>query len=262
MKLVGNKKSKITDFNCDLGQSFGVYKNDIEFELLEYSSSVNIACGFHAGDPQTIKRALLACKEQNVAIGGHIGFQDIAGFGYNPTNLSDEALESMVIYQLGALSSFAKSLGLEIEHVRPHGAMYKMAVEDFQFSLKLAKAIKKFDPWLIYFGAAGQALQNVADELNIRVAHELFLDKKYNFDGSINFEANEIVSTEDSIKRLNLLLDENSIDNIEGGKTEVKFDTIHFGSKAINAIELIKKATEIVTPISVNYNQVEASDWE
>ena len=81
MKLSGNIKNKVTDFNCDLGKCFGVYKNDLEFDLIDYVSSVNIACGFHAGDPLTIKKALLACKDKNISIGAHIGFDDISGFG-------------------------------------------------------------------------------------------------------------------------------------------------------------------------------------
>lgn len=261
MKITGNIKEKVTDFNCDLGQCYGVYKNELEFDLLEYVSSVNIACGFHAGDPLTIKKSLLACKDQNVSIGAHIGFDDIAGFGYRNVDLSNDEIETIVIYQIGAIASFAKAFGLEIEHVRPHGAMYKKAAEDFQFSLAIANAIKKYDPWLIYFGAAGKTLENVAQETNIRVAHEVFLDKKYCFDGSVNFEADEIINTQTSMKRLNSLVSYNMIDNIDGGKTEMKFDTIHFSSKAVNALELLQEATKIVTPLSVNYNQVEDSGW-
>jgi len=261
MKLSGNIKSKVTDFNCDLGQCYGVYKNDLEFDLIEYVSSVNIACGFHAGDPLTMKKALLACKDMNVSVGAHIGFDDIAGFGYRNVDLSEEEIETIVIYQIGAIASFAKSCGMEIEHVRPHGAMYKRASEDFQFSLALAKAIKKFDPWLIYFGAAGKTLQNVADEADIRVAHEVFLDKKYCFDGTINFDADDIISTPESMKRLNSLMSYKMIDNTDGGRTEIDFDTIHFSAKAVNSLDLLKEATKIVTPISVNYNQVESSGW-
>ena len=133
------KSIKNIDFNCDLGQAYGIYKNNSEFELLDYVSSVNISCGFHAGDPVTIKEALLKAKEKNVAIGAHIGFNDIQGFGYRPVELKEDELEALVVYQIGALMSFAKAYGVSIEHVRPHGAMYKMAGEDFTFSCALAK---------------------------------------------------------------------------------------------------------------------------
>ena len=131
---------KNIDFNCDLAQSYGVYKNNNEFKLLDFVSSVNISCGYHAGDPISIKEALLKAKEKNLAIGAHIGFNDIQGFGYRPVDLKEDELEAMVIYQVGAMLSFAKTFGLSIEHVRPHGAMYKMASENFSYSCA-AKAI-------------------------------------------------------------------------------------------------------------------------
>ena len=136
------KSIKNIDFNCDLAQAYGFYKNNKEFELLDYVSSVNISCGFHAGDPITIKESLLKAKEKNLVIGAHIGFNDIQGFGYRPVELKEDELESLVIYQVGALMSFAKAYGVSVEHVRPHGAMYKMAGEDFSFSCAIARAIK------------------------------------------------------------------------------------------------------------------------
>ena len=100
---------KNIDFNIDLAQSFGFYKNNSEFDLLDYASSVNISCGFHAGDPLTIKNALMKAKEKNVVVGAHIGFDDIQGFGYRDMDLSDDEIEALVIYQVGALMAFAKS---------------------------------------------------------------------------------------------------------------------------------------------------------
>ena len=134
-EVIERKSIKNIDFNCDLAQSYGIYKNNNEFKLLDYVSSVNISCGFHAGDPVAIKNALLKAKEKNVVIGAHIGFNDIQGFGYRPVDLKDDEIESIVIYQVGALMSFAKALGVSVEHVRPHGAMYKMAGEDVLIGL-------------------------------------------------------------------------------------------------------------------------------
>ena len=101
MQEVLEKKSiKNIDFNCDLAQAYGVYKNIQEYELLDYVSSVNVSCGFHAGDPVTIKEAMLRAKEKNVAIGAHIGFNDIQGFGYRPVELKEDELEALVVYLL------------------------------------------------------------------------------------------------------------------------------------------------------------------
>lgn len=255
------KQIKNIDFNCDLAQSFGVYKNCSEYQLLDYVSSVNISCGFHAGDPMSIKEALLRAKEKNVVVGAHIGFDDIQGFGYRPMQLSDDEVEALVVYQVGALMSFAKSYGLEIEHVRPHGAMYKMAAEDFGFACAVAKAIKKCSEWLIYYGASGDVTAKVGEYVNIPVAHEISPEKSYNVDGTVDFSANDIENTNVSIGRLKELLNNSQVMNNECGRTIVQADTIHFTNRIPNALELITQAREIVTPVPVNYKNACASGW-
>ncbi len=249
------------DYNCDLAQCFGVYKNDTDLDLLNYVSSVNIACGFHAGDPLTIKKVLECCKHKNKVIGAHIGFPDIQGFGYRNLDMNEEEIEAIVLYQIGALASFAKSFGMEIEHVRPHGAMYKMASENINFSLAIAKAIKKYSNWLVYYGAAGSVIQNVAEHININIAQEVQLDKNYDFAGNIDKSQSDVMNTESSINRLKKLLTDSEIDNTSKGFTKVAFDTIHFNNSAANSLELAQKAYEICVPRPVNYNRVEASGW-
>ena len=255
------KQIKNIDFNCDLAQSFGVYKNVSEYDLLDSVSSVNIACGFHSGDPLSIKEALSAAKDRNLVVGAHIGFNDIQGYGNRPMNLSEEEIEALVMYQVGAIMSFAKTFGMEIEHVRPHGAMYEMAAKDFEFASSIAKAIKKCSEWLIYYGASGEITSRIADELNMQVAHEICLEKTYNVDGSIDFSAKDIENTNISISRLKELLNSSQVMNNDCGKTIVKADTIHFTNRISNAEELVKAAREIVTPVPVNYKNAYASGW-
>ena len=255
------KQIKNIDFNIDLAQSFGIYKNNAEYSLLDYASSVNISCGFHAGDPMTIKNALLKAKEKNVVVGAHIGFDDIQGFGYRPMELSQDELESLVIYQVGALMSFAKTYKMEIEHVRPHGAMYKQASENFQFAKTIAKAIQKCSQWLVYYGASGEITAAVGEEVNIPVAHEVHLEKNYNSDGSIDFSQKDIDNIFYSINRLKTLLATSQIDNLAGGKTCIIADTIHFSNKVANAQALIKQSKEIITPVPVNYKNACLSGW-
>ena len=121
--VIERKPIKNIDFNCDLAQAYGIYKNIQEYELLDYVSSVNISCGFHAGDPITIKEAMLKAKEKNVAIGAHIGFNDIQGFGHSPVELKEDELEALVVYKVGEIMYFAKDYGLSIKKVCPHRAM-------------------------------------------------------------------------------------------------------------------------------------------
>lgn len=260
-ETIEKKQTKSIDFNCDLAQSFGIYKNDAEYELLDYVSSVNISCGFHAGDPLVIKNALKAAKEKNVAIGAHIGFNDIQGFGYRDMQLSEEETEALVIYQVGALMSFAKTFGLEIEYVRPHGAMYRQAAEDFVFSTAIAKAIKKCSSWLVYYGAAGDVIQKVGEYADVKIAQEIFLDKTYNAEGLIDFSAKDNSNFDFNINRLKRFLSTGEIDNNLGGKTVVSADTIHFANKYENSIEIIKAAKEIISPEPVNYIKAKNSGW-
>lgn len=255
------RKIENIDFNIDLAQSFGFYKNNAEDSLLDYASSVNISCGFHAGDPLSIRDSLLKAKEKNVVVGAHIGFHDIQGFGYRQMELSDSEIEALVVYQVGALMSFAKTYNLEIEHVRPHGAMYQQAAEDFNFACAIAKAVKKCSKWLVYYGAAGEVTQKVGEYVNIPIAQEIHLEKIYNIDGSVDFSRKDIENIFGSINRLKTFLMTGQIDNVAGGKTLIEADTIHFSNKIANAQALIKQANELIAPVPVNYKNAYPSGW-
>ena len=262
MQNVLEKKSiKNIDFNCDLAQSFGIYKNSSESRLLDYVSSVNISCGFHAGDPLTIKEALLLAKEKNIVVGAHIGFDDIQGFGYRKMDLAQDELEALVMYQVGALMTFAKAYHMEIEHVRPHGAMYRQAAEDIETSRVIAKAIKKCSQWLVYYGATGDNLAQIGEEENIQVAHEVHIEKIYDKDGNIDFSARDLENTNISVQRLKDLLQNSFVTNNEGGKTVVRANSIHFSNKLSNAKELIIQARELVEPLPYNYMNAQKSGW-
>lgn len=259
--VLERKSIKNIDFNCDLAQSFGIYKNISEARLLDYVSSVNISCGFHAGDPLTIKEALLNAKEKNIVIGAHIGFDDIQGFGYRKMDLAPDELEALVMYQVGAMMTFAKAYHMEIEHVRPHGAMYRQAAEDIEFSRTIAKGIKKCSKWLVYYGATGDNLAQIGEEENIQVAHEVHIEKIYDKNGNIDFSARDLENTNISIQRLKDLLQNSYVTNNEGGKTIVRADSIHFSNKLSNAKDLIIQAREIVEPFPFNYMNAQKSGW-
>jgi UPF0271 protein len=260
-EILERKSIKNLDFNCDLAQVYGVYKNDNEFDLLDYVSSVNISCGFHAGDPLTIREALLRAKEKNVAIGAHIGFNDIQGFGYRPVELKEDELEAIVVYQIGTIMSYAKAYGLSVEHVRPHGAMYKMAGEDFTFSSTIAKAIKKCSEWLVYYAPIGDITEKVSDYTGISIARELMLEKNYNPDLTVDYSIEDNTNNYELIKRLQHLLHTSQIKNTLNGMNYVEVDTIHFSNKYKNSLDLIKQAYGFITPSPVNYNNAKISGW-
>lgn len=256
------EKKIYKDINCDIAQSFGVYRNDSENELLPYVTSVNISCGSHAGDPLTIANSLKLAKEKGLAVGAHIGFPDIQGFGYRAMQLDEEEIRSVVLYQIGAISALAKAFGVEIEHVRPHGALYKQAACDFNTSLAIAKAIASYNPWLMYVGAAGEALSRVAEESKIKVAHEVFLDKVYKHDATIDFDANDVVDLEYSTMQINSLMKFSTVKNNQGGFSKLTFDTIHLSMKSQFSLDVAKQTSAVVkNPAPLAVSIVKDTSW-
>ncbi len=254
--------TKHIDFNIDVAQGYGIYKNEVESELLDYISSVNISCGFHAGDPLLIKEYLQKCKEKNITIGAHIGFNDISGLGYRPMELSSEEIEAIVIYQIGALASFAKAYGLVIDHVRPHGAMYKMASENYDFALSIAKAIQKFDKWLTYTGLDNEILDKISAETGIVVNREVFVDKYYSQENfKPMWDNKKTINVDDALNRIRTILFSSQVKLGSGVFMPVNCSTLHFDTKNPNTIQLLKRANEIITPTPFNYNKAELSGW-
>ncbi|MBQ2644005.1 LamB/YcsF family protein [bacterium] len=248
------------DFNADAAQSFGIFKKDCEKDIISKVSSVNISCGFHAGDPKTIRDTLLFCKNHNLVIGAHIGYQDIQGFGYRPMDLDEEEIEATVLYQIGAVDSFAKSYSLSIEHVRLHGAMYLKAAKDFDFALSVAKAVKKFDKWAVLYLPYGKIADMVEETAQINVAREMFIDKSYDIEGNIS-EPEKPYDTDVLLNRIRTCMFSGKI-KIGGGEfLEMKCDSIHFDSKNPKTSELLDKAREIVIPTPYNYNRACLSGW-
>lgn len=256
------EKQVIIDINCDLGQSFGVYKNDEEQELLQYVSSVNISCGSHAGDPLTIMNMLKLAAENNLSVGAHVGYPDIQGFGYRNMQMNEEEIQALVVYQIGALSSLAKLYNLNVEHVRPHGALYVMAAKDYKTSLAIAKAVAKYDPWLVYVGATGENLIKAGQEANIRIAQEVLVDKKYTIEGNIDFDADDIVDLDYSTRLLESVVKDSSVLNNQQGKTKLDIKTIHIAAKSAVSLDIAKKAKElIVNPIPIAGTYVAGNGW-
>ena len=136
------------DFNCDVAQSYGVYKNNQEYDIARCCSTINVSAGFHAGDPLSIRQAFLYAKDNNIALCTHIGYPDIQGFGRRAMKLEDEELEAIIIYQISAIIAYAKTFDLEIESVRCHGALKDELNENEHSAAVIAQAVKKVNPWL------------------------------------------------------------------------------------------------------------------
>lgn len=173
------------DINCDMGEGFGAWTMADDAYLMDYISSVNIACGFHAGDPgimhQTVKMALA----KGLAIGAHPSFQDLQGFGRRNMQLADNEIYQLMIYQLGALAAFLKIENGRLHHVKPHGALYNMAAKNNGMAKAIAGAIADFDASLILYGPAGSALLRAGNAAGLRTACEAFTERAYMADSSL-----------------------------------------------------------------------------
>jgi UPF0271 protein len=173
------------DINCDLGESYGQFKIGCDDEVMPHITSANIACGFHAGDPMVMKHSVELAKRHKVAVGSHPGFPDLMGFGRREMSLSSEEIESYIIYQTGALQAFAKTLDVKLQHVKPHGALYNMAMKDSGLAKAVVEGVVTFDSSLIVFAQAKSEMTKAATKAGLRVAYEVFSDRAYNRDGTL-----------------------------------------------------------------------------
>lgn len=173
------------DLNCDLGESFGIYRLGNDAQVMPNISSANIACGLHAGDPTIMLETVILAKKHKVAIGAHPGFPDLAGFGRREMNLSPSEIQNCVTYQIGALQAFAKAAGVWLQHVKPHGALYNMAVKDQTIAKATISGVKAVDSALILFAPPKSELAMTGTRAGLRVAHEFFADRTYNADGTL-----------------------------------------------------------------------------
>lgn len=173
------------DLNCDMGESFGAWTMGEDAGVLAFVTSANIACGFHAGDPDTMRRTVALAVRAGVAIGAHVALPDLQGFGRREMRVSADETWAMTLYQIGALAAFAHAAGTRLHHVKPHGALYTMAARDVALADAIAQAVRDFDATLVLVGLAGSELPRAGERAGLRVAHEAFADRRYESDGSL-----------------------------------------------------------------------------
>ena len=173
------------DLNADVGESFGAWRIGRDEELIPLVTSVNVACGFHAGDPLVIESTVRMAATAGVAVGAHPGYPDLQGFGRRELDLASAELEAVVLYQVAALAGIAHAIGTELRHVKAHGALYNQAARDPSIARPIARAVRRVSADLVFVGLAGSAMVAVARDEGLRVAEEAFADRGYRADGSL-----------------------------------------------------------------------------
>ncbi len=228
------------DLNCDMGENIG---NDEE--IMQYVTSANIACGFHAGDSKTMLATVRLAKKYGVNVGAHPSWLDVEGFGRREMTLPPDEVEGLILYQVGALYAIAKAEGVELIHVKPHGAIYNQAAKDQVLAMSIASAVKRFSGDLILVGLAGSRLIEAGLEVGLRVANEGFPDRNYNPDGTLvsRKESQAVLESPDEIARHAVELIRNGI---LFGEKSVRVDTLCLHGDHSSAAKNARQVREVL----------------
>jgi UPF0271 protein len=251
-----SKKIRI-DLNSDVGESFGAYKIGLDEEVIPHITSANIACGFHGGDPEVMRKTLALARKFGVEAGAHPGFPDLMGFGRRNMDATLEEIQDYVVYQTGALQAFARAQGMKLQHVKPHGALYNMAAANPKIWDAIAEAVAKVDRELILVALASagrDVLTETGKRHGIRFAFEAFPDRAYTSDGSLapRREKGAVIHNHEVVARRALKMAlEGRVIATEGTEIELKADTLCVHGDNPAAVQVVKRIRESFTASGV-----------
>jgi len=173
------------DINCDMGESFGLYVQGNDEEMMKYITSANIACGYHGGDPHVMRQTIELAKKYDVAVGVHPGYPDLVGFGRREMACTAEEIKDYVLYQMGALREFARTYDIKLQHCKPHGALFMRAMEDEKVARAILEAFHDIDPDMIVFAVNNSAMLAEAQKMGVPFAKEGYADREHREDGNL-----------------------------------------------------------------------------
>jgi UPF0271 protein len=239
------------DLNCDMGESFGAWQMGRDAELMDYVSSINVACGFHAGDASVIRKTIETAIKKDVAIGAHPSFPDLQGFGRRAMSLSAQEIFDVVLYQVSALKGVCEAFGAKLHHVKPHGALYNQAAKDEKLAEAIIRAVKAIDENLILYGLSNSFLISEAEKINLKTASEVFADRTYQADGTLTTRSapNALIhDTEQAVSQVLQMIREQSVTAATGEKVSLAAETVCIHGDGENALEfataIYQKLTE------------------
>ncbi len=238
------------DLNCDLGESYGRYTLGMDEEVIPYISSANIACGYHASDPEIMEKTVGLAKANGVHVGAHTGFPDLLGFGRRDMKLSHSEAKTCTMYQIGALDAFCRAAGVPLYHVKPHGAFYNMAAKDYDLSLAICEGIAAIDPKIVLLGLSNSQMEKAAKAVGIPYKQEVFADRAYEDDGTLVARSKPGSMIEDeelAIRRVVDMVKKGKVTSITGKEIELKADSVCVhgdGAKALAFVKLIRRTLQ------------------
>ncbi|MFM8860354.1 MAG: LamB/YcsF family protein [Methylocystis sp.] len=249
------KSIRNIDLNSDLGEGFGQWRMGDDEAMLDLVTSANIACGFHAGDYNIMAHCYSQAKQKNVAIGAHVGFPDLAGFGRRTLALSAEEITRLIIYQIGAAQALALSQGHKITYVKAHGALANIAETDRAIAESITCALKHVDPSLCLLAIALSEQTQAGERAGIRTFHEIFADRNYTEQGRLQprQEASSVITDAELItSRVKKMLESQSIICLSGKKLSTPIDSICLHSDTQHAIDTANNLRQ--TLLAEGYN--------
>ena len=234
---VGNvtaSAKKNIEINSDMGEAFGLHSFGNDLALMEIIDVANVACGFHAGDPDTMEETVAAAKAHGVRVGAHPGLPDLSGFGRREMKLTPAEVESIILYQTGALLGFLKKAGLELNHIKPHGSLYGMLSRDPELMRSAAKVAALYG--VPMFGLAGTAHESVCAEMGVPFVGELYVDLNYNPAGQLIIQRRpEATDPAKAAERVRRVLDDGLVETSDGSTVSIDFTSICVHSDAANS---------------------------
>ena len=231
------------DLNCDMGESFGAWTMGNDAALMNFVSSVNVACGFHSGDATVIRQTVEMAIAKGVAVGAHPSFADLQGFGRREIKMSAAEVFDIVLYQVAAVKGICEASGGKLHHVKPHGALYNQAAKDANLAEAIAKLIKAIDENLILYGLAGSYLIFEAEKIGLKTASEVFADRTYQADGSLTPRSQPnalITDTETAVAQVWQMISAQTVTATDGETVQLRAETVCIHGDGAHALDFAK----------------------
>lgn len=231
------------DLNCDMGESFGIYKLGYDDQAMPFVTSINVACGFHASDPSNMYKTVALAKKYNVAVGAHPSYPDLVGFGRRVIAASPAEIKADVMYQIGALAAFCKAEGVKMQHVKVHGALYNAAAKDIDAASAIAEAIKAIDPELYMLCLNNSLMVSAAKNAGIKYVEEAFADRAYTAEGTLvpRSQPGSVIHDVNAVaERVLRMARERNVIAIDGTVVPINAQTICVHGDTPGAVDMIK----------------------
>jgi UPF0271 protein len=234
------------DLNCDMGESYGAWKMGDDAGVMPHISSANIACGFHGGDPATIRKTVRLALDHGVAVGAHPSLPDLQGFGRRAMKISPQEMYDLVVYQAGAVEAFARAAGAKLHHIKCHGALYNMAATDEALSDAMARAARDLGNVMLY-ALSNSTMMKVVKKRGVPVCGEVFADRGYSDDGTLaprDKPGGMIEDAAQSVKQALGMIEDGIVVSLNGKRVPVAADTLCLHGDQPNAVVFAKKLRE------------------